>query len=476
MVNFKFFISRPWFAAVVLVVAAFLMYFPSLGDLPLEDADEAPYGIITREMVMTGHYGTLTLFGEPWVDKPPLNFWLMAASAKVFGINELALRLPSAIFSVVAVLATFWLTFALTASIESSLFAGLVLIFLPLFLSAARNVRMDVQMAAIIIGAIYFFMRGREKPAYLLGFGVAVGLGIMMKGVIAGFAFPIALIFAAVYNYWGWTRSKYFWLGLVVGLLLIAAPWHIYEMIKIGPDFLTDYFVSQAGRFNTNIGHNGIGNAYLTWVFWKFGQPWSATLILSVVVAIFLKRYSRVNVATRQFLRLAAASLGSFSFIWFIFYAASSKLVTYPIPSYPFLAVFIGSVYAAAVAALNKNSVFIRSIATCLVVLAVALSVREAFIHQRLYISRETVDFKTIGLLLADRQDAHPVYLYENSGGPALTYYSGKRVLHLKEGDELPLTSSVYIVLPTELIKDNAWLARSIAYSGQYLSLAVARR
>lgn len=100
--NFKLWI---WIAAPV-ALAAFLYLF-NLARLPLEDTDEATYAMVVREMLRSGHYLTPTLHGRPWIDKPPLLFWLTSGSAKLFGLNEFALRLPEAIFGAAALAAYF---------------------------------------------------------------------------------------------------------------------------------------------------------------------------------------------------------------------------------------------------------------------------------------------------------------------------------------------------------------------------------
>lgn len=67
---------------VVLLIAVAGMNLILLVRLPLEDADEATYAMVVREMRESGNYLTLSLDGSPWVDKPPLYFWLTAASTR----------------------------------------------------------------------------------------------------------------------------------------------------------------------------------------------------------------------------------------------------------------------------------------------------------------------------------------------------------------------------------------------------------
>ena len=81
---------------VVSALALFLALFYTR-HLPLIDRDEGRYAEGTREMVASGDWLVPRLFGVPYLEKPPLFYWLTAASLATFGINEWAARLPSLI-------------------------------------------------------------------------------------------------------------------------------------------------------------------------------------------------------------------------------------------------------------------------------------------------------------------------------------------------------------------------------------------
>src|SRR5579862_5122950 len=81
---------------LVLVLSLGLMALaPKIGGSPLIDWDEATYAEVTHEAVTSGHYLDFTWNGAPYMKKPPLLFWMMAASFKTLGENEFAARLPS---------------------------------------------------------------------------------------------------------------------------------------------------------------------------------------------------------------------------------------------------------------------------------------------------------------------------------------------------------------------------------------------
>ncbi len=94
------------------IIVAFIAvaFFIPLGVAPLFDLDEGAFSEATREMLVGGDYITTYLNGELRFDKPILIYWLQLLSIKIFGINEFAFRLPSAIAGTLWALATFRFT------------------------------------------------------------------------------------------------------------------------------------------------------------------------------------------------------------------------------------------------------------------------------------------------------------------------------------------------------------------------------
>src|SRR4029077_1472703 len=75
----------------------FFACFFGLGAYPLLDHNEGMYAAIARDMLRNGDFIIPHLNGLPYIEKPPLLYWLMAASMAVFGQNEFAVRLIPAL-------------------------------------------------------------------------------------------------------------------------------------------------------------------------------------------------------------------------------------------------------------------------------------------------------------------------------------------------------------------------------------------
>ena len=100
-------LSNPYLWVILI---SFTIRLVTLNYYPIGDTTEARYSEITRLMMESGNWVTLTYVnGEPFWGKPPLLFWLQATSFNFFGINEFSARLPSIFISLLVVGLVFYL-------------------------------------------------------------------------------------------------------------------------------------------------------------------------------------------------------------------------------------------------------------------------------------------------------------------------------------------------------------------------------
>jgi 4-amino-4-deoxy-L-arabinose transferase-like glycosyltransferase len=395
----------------------------------------------------------------------------MKVSATLFGWNEGALRVPSALAGITAILLLAGITYELTRKKEAAMIAALILIFFPLFLAAARNVRMDIPVTATMLGALYCFMRGRSHPWFLVGVGLFIGIGFLFKSVVVLLIIPVLVFFAFLYKERCLFLRKEFWLGIVL-CVAVTLPWFLIAQSNYGGEFFGRFFGSQIGRVSVNAISSGISNGYLSWVFFKYGAPWSvASLLVLAWYALGFKKRT-VDGERRSAWQTMTFALGSCALIAFPFLLSTTKLVTYLIPVYPFVVLFLAGLYAYLMSGTSEWKLRTRAgIILCFIV-ALFPTMREAFGDGVLYVSRASADEKEIGLSLADAPEKIPALLYEFPGDQAIQYYARRRVEHLREEAAWPLTPPFYLVIPSSLIEENDWLrAFSPSYKGEYLSL-----
>ena len=95
--------------------AAVMFVFPLCVRFPLVDPDEGLHAAIAQEMVERGHWLTPSLLGKPFWDKPIFYCWIQAASLRMLGPSEAAVRLPGLMFGLLGAVTTGLLGWRLTA-------------------------------------------------------------------------------------------------------------------------------------------------------------------------------------------------------------------------------------------------------------------------------------------------------------------------------------------------------------------------
>ncbi len=187
--------------------------------------DEALYTHGILRMAAGEDWLTPQFLGRPLLVKPPLLQWLSAASLKTFGSHLWALRLPS----ILAAAAILTIIFHAAGPI-----GWLLLVSANLWRSRAGLVLMDDLLTLFYLIAILQFARDPKLTVRWAGYlvGAAVGLAIMTKW-FAGIL-PLALFL--------WARPPLRrWIEAAVAILVVALPWHLYQLTVNHDWFLAEY-------------------------------------------------------------------------------------------------------------------------------------------------------------------------------------------------------------------------------------------
>jgi 4-amino-4-deoxy-L-arabinose transferase-like glycosyltransferase len=208
----------------------------------LTDLDEGFYASVAWEMRQSGDWRTPSFLGEPWFEKPPLLYWLMLGSMRLFGENEFALRLPSALmYALTLALLAWWGNRQLGAGAGS--WAALLFALAPLSLILARLAITDMALAFFLTVAVIALWEVRGLGWSLIG-GVALGLAFLTKG-------PFGLGLVGLLYLWNartlcaqGVRFRWVLLALVVALLT-ALPWYFGVYLQHGGAFFNEFVVKQ---------------------------------------------------------------------------------------------------------------------------------------------------------------------------------------------------------------------------------------
>jgi hypothetical protein len=202
--------------------------FASLFTPPLMDDVDAAHAQAAQHMAETGNLITSRIDGIRYIEKPPLPYWLVAGSYRIFGENTFATHLPNSL----AMLGLAWLSWLWARrawGARAGLYAGLgVLTSIGPFLFT-RFIIPEAELAFFLLLALYCLITGFElnRPLRFYWVWASVALALLTKGLIApvffvGGAVPYLLLTGQARR---WRQLKPL-SGFLV-FLFIAAPWHI---------------------------------------------------------------------------------------------------------------------------------------------------------------------------------------------------------------------------------------------------------
>ena len=179
----------PLWLIVLAVWAA--MYLPGVGSLEIK-GEEGRRILPAVTMLETGNYIVPHIGGEPYLRKPPLINWLVAASFKLFGTrNEWTARLPS-VLCVLAVALTFLVVARPSLGREGALFAALMWLTNFGMIEKGRLIEIEALYVSLfgiaLICWLTFWQQRRSPWLTWIVPGIFLGLGILAKG-------PLHLLF-----------------------------------------------------------------------------------------------------------------------------------------------------------------------------------------------------------------------------------------------------------------------------------------
>jgi len=210
--------------ALVLALAAVAasILLPGLGRESLANWDEAIYGVIARNLLSRPGL-TLYYAGQPWFEKPPFLFWLMAASSSFFGMTEFALRLPSAFFGISAIALQYLAGLRLSGRL-AGIAAAIFLLGVPQFVAYSRLAMMDVPLTVLGMLSFVLLLYGGRRTLPVMLAGISFGLAILTKSAAALLFIPglVAIALASHGLRFFWSKEM---LWGAASTLVIALPW-----------------------------------------------------------------------------------------------------------------------------------------------------------------------------------------------------------------------------------------------------------
>lgn len=195
---------QKYISGLILAVSlAFILFlqFHHLGELPVVQWDESRLAVNAAEMYQSGNYLVCTYEGKPdfYNTKPPMMIWLQVGSIYVFGLNEFAIRFPSALSGFLCILLCGYIVYQHHKNTYLSCFSMLLLACSKGFIELHGSMTgdYDALLSLFILAAVHQYYKSfiiQQNPASKKLFLLFLSLAVMCKSAAAFIVFPVLII------------------------------------------------------------------------------------------------------------------------------------------------------------------------------------------------------------------------------------------------------------------------------------------
>lgn len=342
---------RAWCLAIPLLA---ILYFSGLSAAGMLGPDEPRYASIGREMARSGDWVTPRLWGQAWFEKPVLLYWMTGAGFRLGLSDELAPRLPVALFSVVFLIFFQWILsreFGARAAWTATIILSTSAAWLGYSFVGATDLPMSAAFGAAMLLSLDWLASGDRRSLPLAA--ALLGVAVLAKGLV-----PLALTVPLLWC--GRLRWRDLVRWQVIGAFcVVALPWYLLCYMRNGIIFPRTFFWQQHfERFTSDtLAHPQ--------PFWFYAPVLAAALLPWTPLLLLLARRALYHDARRRFLLLWLA----FGFLFFSL--STNKLPGYLLPLAPAAAALMGI----ALSESPRARWALPAAALCLVAIPVALPI-----------------------------------------------------------------------------------------------------
>ena len=330
---------KPATAFIIFILIVFIPLFAHLDASPLAEWDESHLAGNAMEMYYNHNWIVTMNDNRPdmWQTKPPLMIWLQVISMKILGVNELAVRLPSAIAALGTCLMLF---FFFTKKYKAPLLALLsvaVLVTSDGFIHshAARNGEYDVLLTMLMTGysLFYFLYLEEASKKYIYGTFILLILASLTKGVQSLLFLP-GLFFYTIYKkkLFIILKQKELYIG-IVGFVFFVIGYYLLRD-HYNPGYIKTVWANElGGRYTSAIeGHDSYPLIYYDFLKTQFSY-WYLLVLPGILYGIY---------SNQKWLKDLTVFITILTAIYFLILSnAKTAVFWYSLPAYPFLSVLV---------------------------------------------------------------------------------------------------------------------------------------
>jgi 4-amino-4-deoxy-L-arabinose transferase-like glycosyltransferase len=265
---------------------SFVVYLSGLpGDLT---GDAVKYASITKDMMLSGDFINIKDLGNPYLQKPPLLFWLTSLSFSIFGFSNVGYKFIPVLLALFSGYATYRFAKLYYHKSVAEL-SGLILLSCFAYFFFHNDVHTDSLLTSFVIIGLWQISEHLNSGSWT-NFYIAMlmfAAAMLTKGPV-GILVPAFAVFGHLKLKRQWNQIFHWkWLigGIFVFLLLIPGLLGLFN--QFGWDGLVFYFwTNNFGRITGTYERNN--NDYFFYVhtfLWLF-LPWALLSLLAIGRAV----------------------------------------------------------------------------------------------------------------------------------------------------------------------------------------------
>jgi 4-amino-4-deoxy-L-arabinose transferase-like glycosyltransferase len=388
--------------------------------LPLLEPEEARYAEIPREMLVEDSWLVPVHGGQPYLDKPPLLYWLVQVSYCALGAHDWSARLVTAAAAALTVAALCWWGWR-TQGPSAGLAGAAVLALTGDFLYRGPMLTMNGLLALFVTVGLaaghVALLGGALRLRWWLVSALACAAGVLTKGPVAIVLVGGPLLLFPLCDRTLARPGLLAWVGYLAAVVAVAGPWFVALAVRV-PGFV-DYFwwKHHVERFTDPFDHAEPAWFYLPRL--ALGTfPWSLALGALAV------RSFRATAGQRVPPPLTRAALTATAVGLLFFSLAGSKRPVYAVPLEPPLALAVGA-WVAAWFESGPSRVAVRLWGVTTATTA-GLLLAGVLFWLPAYTGRFSVRAIVRAATTEAADPARPVYCYGRHEGDSVRFYLGR--------------------------------------------------
>ncbi len=340
--------KQSWF---ILLISFCIFYFPlfyNLDGLVLRMWDESRNAVNATEMLANKNIIIRHYDGSPdmWEVKPPLLTWLQSIGIKLFGYNELAIRLPSAVATLVMLFTFIFFSGKELNSIYIGIISSLILITSPGYIGWHVSRTGDHDAVVIMFMMISFLAYFKflqippGKKANNIFFIVCLSMifGYLTKSIISLVFLPGMFLYTLFSkNLRRVLSSKVFYISLILFFIVVGGYYVTREIFNHG--YLKEVWSGELFPRYINAEQNFWDEPFLYYINNMFSGrfiPWIYICLPAILLQWFF-----IPKNNRAFTIYVTCTL----ILFLLFISAGSNNIWYDAPAYPLMAIITGQFY-----------------------------------------------------------------------------------------------------------------------------------